>query len=183
MNGGHGLVHHQEGLPPLPLELDDEHLSGVIPSQIHGSSTMPSPHQPFSTKQTYIAGFVTLIKIFTIIGECQSRHRTLSNDPEASQDLPTLGRWLERAVERLRRITDTLPSEYKPAKGQTPSGGMGGVGGVGVVSGMDDEEAIKGIQQANICITALCAEFALVSLSLPGNLSPHRGIEGHLLTW
>lgn len=58
-------------------------------------------------------------------------------------------------MERLRGITDTLPNEYKP--------GLAGGGGVGIVGGMNDEEAIKGIQQANICITALCAEFALVS--------------------
>jgi len=115
------------------------------------------------TKHTYIAGFVALIKIFIILGECQQRHRTLLNDPEAGQDLPTLMRWLDSAVDRLRRITDEFASDLplRKSRGQNMGNVAGGPNPVG--GGADaDVEATAGIQQANICITALCAEFALV---------------------
>lgn len=157
MNGGTMLIHHQEGLPPLPLEIDDEQLSNTTP--IHPSTT------PTGSKPTYISGFVTLLRIFLILGECQHRHRTLLNDPGAGQDLPTLTRWLEGATDRLRRITDKLPVEFRPK--DVNDGGFGKASAV-----EDDSDATAGIQQANICITALCVEFALVSLNLLQPLCP-----------
>jgi len=163
MNGGYMLVHHHEIIPPLPLEIDDEHLS-TSTSQPHPQLSPAAPQTP--NKQTYISGFVALCRIFVILGECQQRHRTLINDPEAGQDLPTLMRWLDGAVERLRRITDGFASDL-PLRTSRASGlnGVGNLGGGGGGMGMDsDSEATAGIQQANICITALCAEFALVSV-------------------
>jgi hypothetical protein len=155
MNGGNMLIHHHEIIPPLPLEIDDEHLSNSVLHQAHTTTD--------GTKHTYIAGFVALIKIFVILGECQQRHRTLLNDSQAGQDLPTLMRWLDSAVDRLRRITDEFASglPLRKARGQHGGGLAGGTSSVG--GGADaDVEATAGIQQANICITALCAEFALV---------------------
>ena len=156
MNGGTMLIHHQEGLPPLPLEIDDEQLSNSTSHTL--ASPIPAP--------TYISGFVTLLRIFLILGECQHRHRILLNDPELGQDLPTLNRWLDIATDRLRRITDRLPAEFRPKEPKTDFGhltnGSAGIGAIGI--GMeDDSDATAGIQQANICITALCVEFALVS--------------------
>jgi hypothetical protein len=161
MNGGHTLIHHQEGLPPLPLEIDDEHLSTVPPSIPHYADNTSRPSHP---KSTYIAGFVTLIKIFIILGECQSRHRTWINDPDMSQDLPTLNLWLDPTIERLRRLTESVSAEYTSRRDSSREGGVSDSGGI--MMGINDDEAIKGIQQANICITALCAEFALVSSPL-----------------
>jgi hypothetical protein len=156
MNGGTMLIHHQEGLPPLPLEIDDEQLSNSTSHPLPASAAHP----------TYISGFVTLVKIFVILGECQHRHRTLNNDPELSQELPTLNRWLDNAVERLRKITDKLPVEFRAKEPRTEFGPTAATNGSGLAAGMeDDSDATAGIQQANICITALCVEFALVSVT------------------
>ena len=156
MNGGTMLVHMHEIVPPLPLEIDDEHLSNSIPHSAHPTTD--------GNKHTYIAGFVALIKIFVILGECQQRHRTMLNDPEAGQDLPTLMRWLDSAVDRLRRITDGFASDLPLRKSRSlPNAAGGAVGGTD-----SDVEATAGIQQANICITALCAEFALVRWRMGG---------------
>ncbi|KAK1921136.1 hypothetical protein DB88DRAFT_499777 [Papiliotrema laurentii] len=169
MNGGTMLIHHQEGLPPLPLEIDDEQLSNSTSHPLPASAAHP----------TYISGFVTLVKIFVILGECQHRHRTLNNDPELSQELPTLNRWLDNAVERLRKITDKLPVEFRAKEPRTEFGPTAATNGSGLAAGMeDDSDATAGIQQANICITALCVEFALLDLRLalrPGeDLRPER---------
>ena len=173
MNGGYMLLHHHEIIPPLPLEIDDEHLS-TSPTQPHPQLSPAVAQTP--NKQTYISGFVALCRIFVILGECQQRHRTLINDPEAGQDMPTLMRWLDGAVERLRRITDgfasDLPLRTARVRSGSNAGAVGGISGMGTGMGMAagmgtdadaDSEATAGIQQANICITALCAEFALVS--------------------
>ena len=147
MNGGHMILANHEGVPPLPLEVDDENLA---------SASGPDQSEEFK-KHTYISGFVAILKIFQVLGECQLRHRTFQNDPTAVQDMTTLTRWIDDAAVRLRQITEGLPKEMHPKEHQE-----GEIGGSRMMA-ESDSDATAGIQWANICITALCAEFALVS--------------------
>ena len=164
MNGGTMLLSNHEGIPPLPLEVDDEALTlsgvpqGTSPAQ--GLSDTPS--------FTYISGFVAVVQIFRIIGEVQTRHHTLINDPSSSQDALTLILWIDKTVERLRNITEELPLglRARPATGTGHSGPPSVTSFSQAFSGKTDMDATAGIQQANIVITALCAEFALVSLTV-----------------
>lgn len=154
MNGGNMLFNNHEGVPPLPLDVEDE--------RITSTGIMPSSSSTAGGFTNYIAGFIAVVQIFRTLGECQLRHRTLLNDPTASQDPLALLQWVQHAVSRLQSITESLPVDLRAKR--TTIGPDGKSKAINVtLNTTPDSAATAGIQQANIFITAMCAEFALVS--------------------
>ncbi|ORY30802.1 hypothetical protein BCR39DRAFT_528419 [Naematelia encephala] len=137
-NGNPLMLHNMEGTPPLPMEVDDEYLTH--------SSIGTQPPGTIS----HMTGFNFNVKLFQILGQCQVRHRTWLNDRESSPTAEALLEWVRGATSRLRGILDTLPEELREGP---PLRGRGA------------EEAFCGIQKANVHITALCAEFALMDFT------------------
>jgi hypothetical protein len=156
------ILHDFEGLPPLPLQVDDDYIT-------------PAGHLPQPTGRTsYMVGVVAIARIFRVISQCVVRHRAFANanvspggeggdegddddraDREAEVELHLA--WTRVAQQRLHAILAGLPATLRTnlaemaemAAPESPGGGGG---------------RLFGIQQANITITALCAEFALLDL-------------------
>lgn len=179
-----------EGTPPLPLEVDDEYLT----------TTGHAP-QPTNTA-SYMSGFVAGLRLFQVLGQCQLRQRILHACPEAGTSKDDLYRWIEDAQHRVRSLLEALPEELQAdIRIRRDSGGGGGGGdathGGGQTAGQRMDQHVKlaggrmaesgsggdgherettfGIQQANIHITALCLEFALVSVQV--STERRRGTE------
>lgn len=158
-----------EGTPPLPLEVDDEYLT----------TTGHAP-QPPSTA-SYMSGFVAGLRLFQVLGQCQLRQRILHACPEAGTSKDVLYAWIEDAQHRVRALLEALPEELQAdirvGRDGATAGGMAAaarhasaaVGGGGSGTDGHERETTFGIQQANIHITALCVEFALVGLHPHGN--------------
>lgn len=134
-------LNDMEGTPPLPLEIDDDYLTN--------STSTPQPQGSIS----YMTGFVVVSRIFQILGQAQIRQRTWSNNPSAGSDRAELLSWIAQNQVKMREIIQGLPAELR-AEGHEHkvSGGFERA-----------DESSLGIQRANIHITALCVEFALVS--------------------
>lgn len=130
-----------EGVPPHPLEIDDDYLT----------STTSTP-QP-SGRISYMTGFNAVSRIFEILGQCQIRQRTWSNNPSAGPGRSELSRWVDDAQLKMRDVLHELPKALR-AEGGGEKGGFDKA-----------DESSLGIQRANIHITALCVDFALVRTS------------------
>lgn len=127
------MLHEMDGVPPLPMAIDDEYIS----DEHH----FPQP----ANKRSYMTGFVILTRIFRLVGHCLQKHRTYVA-AEGSTDAQSSLIWIEQASEELRSLLQGVPVDTAPAS-----------------TSPNDEASWWGIQCANIHITALCAEFALVS--------------------
>ena len=96
-----------------------------------------------------MVGFVANLRLFQIIGQCQIRLKTLLNNSSASLGRSRLIPWISFAQAEARKVLDGLPEPLRADGGS--------------VNGWSESaEAAFGIQQANIHVTALCVEFALV---------------------
>lgn len=131
-------LNDSEGVPPLPLEVDDDYIT-----------TSVATSQPIGTV-SYMTGFVVVSRIFQILGQCQIRQKTFANNREAGPPRAELLAWVEVQRAELWRLLDDLPGKLRADWRE--------VGGFERA-----EESSMGIQRANIHITALCVELALVS--------------------
>lgn len=129
-----------EGVPPLPLEIDDDYLT-----------TTTSTPQP-SGRISYMTGFVAVSRIFEILGQCQIRQRTWTNNPDAGPGRTELSRWVDDNQVKMRDILHDLPKALRAESSSREQGGFERA-----------DESSLGIQRANIHITALCVDWALVS--------------------
>jgi len=122
-----------DGVPPLPLEVDDEFLSvdgGVQPSG----------------RLSYMAGFAYLARLFKVLSGCIVRHRTLAADPSSVPDKSKLMRWVTTSLEDVQSLLAQLPEELQPEN-----------------ISHDGPPSVFGTQAANLYVTALCIELSLVS--------------------
>lgn len=126
-----------DGLPPMAAEIDDEMM-------ICGADVIvPQP----AGRVSYMTGFVAIARLFVLLSRCLRRHRTVStDDPTAGPNEATLINWTSQAKESLDKIIADLPPELHSDFKST-----------------GDEHLPYGMQAANIIITALCLDFALVS--------------------
>jgi hypothetical protein len=141
------ILHDFEGVPPHPILVDDEYLT-------------PAGHLPQpDVRPSVMVGFVAILRIFQVISGCVARHRAFANRPsddapdfDDDYDEPAAIRWIAAAQGRLRAILAALP----PALCMDLT--------VSCAAERRDpcNFRVFRIQQANISITALCAEFALL---------------------
>lgn len=150
MSGRPIILHDFEGRPPLPLDVDDDYITPV--------GHLPQPER----RTSYMVGFVTIARLFQVISQCVARHRAFANLGE-TDDGDTL-RWIRSAQENIRSIMDNLPPSLR-------------LNLVDLAEHLDGQEpCLFAIQQANITITALCAEFAL--LDFRASLRPEEDTSG-----
>lgn len=135
LNGHVIAFHDADGLPPLPLEVDDEHISS---DRVSSTS---------SARISFMIGFNTIARIFQLIYHCTWRHRSFVSGHFSSEPTSLLA-WIEDTRRRLKEILASLPSSLKPGAHNTDQA---------------SPALFYGMQAANICITALCLELALVS--------------------
>lgn len=152
MSGRPIILHDFEGVAPFPLEVDDDYITTV--------GYLPQPER----KTSYMYGFVTIMRIFQIISQAITKHRSFANvaDAGTEEDVDLLVRWIENAQRKLHIILDGLPPSLCTDLND--------------LSNEEIEPAadinLFGIQQANITITVLCAEFVL--LDLRASIRPHE---------
>lgn len=130
------LMNDFEGVPPYPLCIDDE--------LITTEGNLPQP----VNRPSYMTGFVANVQLMQILSECMRRHRTYETSP-MDTDVYGILRWIERGQAQMRQVIQGLPDVLGPA----PSHG----------TTVTDQSEMFGTQRANLLITAVSAEFALVS--------------------
>jgi len=123
-----------EGSPPLPLEVDDEYMTP--------EGHLPQPR----AKPSYMSGYVSVVKLFQIFSECLIRQRCFIHTPAAGPNTDSLKSWIEEAQQRIRSILDSVPEVLRNNIGEDTWA----------------KGDVFGTQKANVLITALCVEFALV---------------------
>ncbi|GMK56592.1 hypothetical protein CspeluHIS016_0304320 [Cutaneotrichosporon spelunceum] len=140
------ILHDFEGVPPLPLLVDDEYLTPA--------GHLPQPEGPPSV----MVGVVAILRMFQVVSGCVARHRAFANrkrdgtpvDDDFDEDASV--RWITGAQARLRGVLSALP----------PALCMDLQASFAAERADQSDFSLFGIQQANISITALCAEFALL---------------------
>lgn len=149
------ILHEMDGCPPLPLEIDDEYMTG--------DATFPQPPGRLS----YMSGFCYVSLLFKVLNGCITRHRTLAMDDAASAaastgtsagvsatsgnvgpDRAALAAWVSSSLQYVQRLLAEMPEQLRP----------------GGPSLTPDAPSVFGTQAANLCITALCTELALLDL-------------------
>lgn len=141
LNGHPMILNDMDGVPPLPLEIDDEYMAG--------DATFPQPEG----KLSYMSGFCYVSKLFQVLNGCIVRHRTLqAADPSTGPTTETLQAWVDSKLEEVQDLLTEIPEELQS----------------GSIS--QDNPSVFGTQAANLYITALCIELAL--LDLKGKLHP-----------
>lgn len=124
----------------MPLEVDDDYITTSGTSGQPGGMT------------SYMSGFVANSRIFQVLGQAQLRQRTFAHNFDAGPSPNQLLHWIARAQATLRKILDELPADLRED----------------FKTHQFDEkmDSHLGVSQANIHISALCVEFALVSLRI-----------------
>ena len=147
-----------QGTPPLPSEVDDDLLTDSRHRTEEGVQGGPQqatetgshgqlPSQP-KRRMSVMVGFVALTKIFELLSKCLWRHRIyLSADPTSGGSREALQSWVLQSKVELQHIMEGLPFQLRPDF--NPKTGV---------------DLPFGIQAANICITGLCLELALVRM-------------------
>ena len=132
-----------EGVPPLPLDVDDDYLTphAHLPQPAHRTSSM--------------TGFIAVTRIWQIVARCQLRQKiytlqSSSFEGESAVEVDGLLDWLVESLVKVRKVVDDLPKELKRDFGELQFERDGA------------EKVAFGIQQANIYVTALVAEFVFV---------------------
>ncbi|KAL1412559.1 hypothetical protein Q8F55_000306 [Vanrija albida] len=148
MSGRPIILHDFEGVPPHPLETDDEYITT--------EGALPQPKGKTST----LVGYVAIMRVFQVLAHTINRQRAWANksslDPDEQKDPSALRRWIGTAQARLREVIDGLPPALRLRFGASEVDSNG--------EEVPQQYGDFGIQQANITITALCAEFALLDL-------------------
>jgi hypothetical protein len=128
-----------EGLPPYPLEIDDE----LITTQ--GYFDQPAG------ETSYMTGFKRCVSLFPIMAECLVRHRSLMHrqQPLMLDERAAESEWIQRAGEDVDDIIDSLPPVLRK---------------VNPIDERDEERnGVFGMQRANLLVTAASVRFVLVS--------------------
>jgi hypothetical protein len=133
------LMNDFEGVPPYPLCVDDE--------LITTEGNLPQP----VNRPSYMTGFVANVQLMQILSECMRRHRTYQTAP-MDTDVYAILMWIERAQTQMRQIIQGLPDVLGP---NPPQGSVA-----------TDQMEVFATQRANLLITAVSAEFALVSMDI-----------------
>jgi hypothetical protein len=120
--------------------VDDEYMTadGCLPQPLH--------------RVSYMTGFNTINKVFQIVSQCLTRQRMFVIGPQSGLNADTLLEWVDASARQMRSLLLDLPKVLNADFSATPEFA-------------DTPESAYGIQQANIHITALAGEFALVSRS------------------
>lgn len=129
------LMNDFEGVPPYPLCIDDE--------LITTEGNLPQP----ANRPSYMTGFVANVQLMQILSECMRRHRTYQTSP-VDTDVYAILMWIEKAQTRMRQIIQGLPDVLGPSPPQGTT--------------VSDQSEVFATQRANLLITAVSAEFALV---------------------
>ncbi|RSH92930.1 hypothetical protein EHS25_008376 [Saitozyma podzolica] len=137
LNGHPILCNDHDGVCPFPLEVDDEYMTadGCLPQPLH--------------RVSYMTGFNTINKVFQIVSQCLTRQRMYVIGPQSGLNADTLLEWVDASARQLRSLLLDLPKVLNADFSATPEFA-------------DTPESAYGIQQANIHITALAGEFALM---------------------
>jgi len=93
---------------------------------------------------SYMTGFCIIAKVFQVYYECLMRQRIHLSIPGMGAETVALRAWIEQAQGRLKGIIAQAPPALIPGN-------------------EEQQDDIFGTQRANILVTALCTEFALVS--------------------
>lgn len=128
-------IQDSDGVPPLPLEVDDDFIT-------RDDMLLVQPGQQHS----YMVGFNCVNRLFQILSQCMLRQRLLNSTPSFGFNVWAHGEWVQGAMNELRQILADLPPQLRPEPG----------------SGGDSSTSFNETQAANICFTALCVEMALV---------------------
>ena len=135
------LMPDYEGVPPMPLDVDDEFITpqGYLPQPQDRPSTM--------------TGLAMCCGLFRTFSECLFRHRAFSYTPGTAADPESTLAWIESARRDLTRQLRSFPNAWQADP-----------------QGMEDEDdrVMYGTQRANILITAASLDFALVSRQREG---------------
>lgn len=151
-----------DGVPPLPLEVDDDFIT-------RDDVLLIQPGQQYS----YMIGFNCVIRLFQILSQCILRQRLLNSAPSFEFNVWVHGEWVQETMDELRQILAGLPPQLRPSPGFQE----------------DSSTSFNGTQAANICITALCVEMALVrgglhkAHELTDNLSSSISKRASRQTW
>lgn len=141
MNGHPMILYESEGVPPLPSELDDEWLDHAKPSFIQHDAGRRQD------RMSVMVGFRAVTEIFIMISQCLNRHRVLLNSAGSSEgSRESVNEWIVETKHHLQQLLVQLPFQLRPEYQPDTSADLA-----------------FGIQAANICVTALCLELALVS--------------------
>jgi len=132
-------LHDAEGIPPLPLDLDDEQLTNDI--------AFSAPAGRVST----LTGFIAVSRLFQLLSGCLWRLKTLRTDPDSGPSQERILEWTTRAADDLHAVLDGLPIQLRPPVERDDAGYC------------SSPNSPFATQAANISITALCVEFAIVS--------------------
>ncbi|OXC67411.1 hypothetical protein AYX13_04132 [Cryptococcus neoformans] len=97
LNGAPIMLLEMEGVPPLPMAVDDEYISE--------ESYFPQP----LGKRSYMTGFVIVTQIFRLLGQCLQRHRMFLCEKDQSTDTESSLRWIEQTLEELETLTNDVP--------------------------------------------------------------------------
>jgi hypothetical protein len=134
---GHPInIYDIDGLPPLPSQVDDDHI------------TTETVFPQSASRVSFMVGFVAVARIFQLAGKALVRQRTWQDDPEAGPTREALLSWIDDATHRLHEIVETH-APNSGVQGENPSNRVFG-----------------DVQRANIHVTSLCTEFTLVSPSI-----------------
>ncbi|AFR94585.2 hypothetical protein C343_02669 [Cryptococcus neoformans C23] len=132
-------IQDSEGVPPLPLEVDDDFIT-------RDDMLLIQPGQQHS----YMVGFNCINRLFQILSQCMLRQRLLNSAPSFGFNVWAHGEWVQVAMNELRQILADLPPQLQSE----------------AESREDSLASFNGTQAANICITALCVEMALLDLKV-----------------
>jgi hypothetical protein len=125
-----------EGVPPMPLEVDDEFITPQ--GYVSQPQDRPSP----------LTGLAMSCGLFRTFSECLFRHRSFSYTPRTAADPESTLTWVDNARRDLVLTLRNFPNAWQA----DPEGMMD-----------EDDRVMFGTQRANILITAASLDFALVS--------------------
>jgi hypothetical protein len=99
LNGHPIHIHDIDGVPSLPVEVDDDHITEEV--------IIPQP----KSRVSYMMGFGTISNLFRVVAQCLVRHRTWQNNREAGPTKEVLLAWITQAADSVR----SLAAKHSPA--------------------------------------------------------------------
>ncbi|WOO76537.1 uncharacterized protein LOC62_01G000164 [Vanrija pseudolonga] len=126
-----------------PVQLADYDGAPPLPLEID-DEYLPALAQP-ADKTSYLAAFGICARLFKVLGGCIQRHRVWLHDADAGPSGVRLASWVAEQRRDVDALLSTLPPSLQPRFQQ-------------------QGDTAFATQSANIYITALCAELALLDL-------------------
>ncbi|RSH88652.1 hypothetical protein EHS25_002879 [Saitozyma podzolica] len=141
---GGNMIHLNdfEGLAPLPSSVDDEYITS--------QGSFPQPLQ----KPSYMTGYVACVQLFPVMADCIVRHRQLKQRlkrarPLSDAEVMLEKAWVREARVEVDRLMSDLPSALQLGDGSPRP------------TGDPVEDAVFGMQRANLLITEASVKFSL----------------------